>query len=277
MIVKLSLLMRFFLPAAAAAPFLGCLVQAHAECKGDDGGSSLVSEIRGGDTIILQDGRSVRLAGVLLPKRAGAGDVATQAREAAEKAIADLVAGQTVELRLDARRRDRYGRLLAQLFITKDGQRLWLQEQLVAAGLVQVMSSRENRVCVPELLGAERTARETGQGQWRTGLFSIKQAASEDILSGLAQSYEIVEGRVENVAEVKGRVYLNFGKNWRRDFTITVPSDAMRLFPDQADLLALKGRLVRVHGWIENVNGPSINLTHPEQLEILESATASRH
>ena len=267
------------LTAPAAALLLGCLaVPAKAECKGDDGGSSLVAEIRGGDTLILQDGRSVRLAGILLPRRAGAGDVATQAREAAEKAIADLVTGQTVELRLDARRRDRYGRLLAQLFVAKDGQRLWLQEQLVAAGLVRVMSSRENRICVPELLSSERTARETGQGQWRTGLFSIKQAASEDILSGLAQSYEIVEGRVENVAEIRGRIYLNFGKNWRRDFTVTIPNDATRLFPDQADLHALRGRLVRVHGWIENVNGPSINLTHPEQLEILESgATASRH
>ena len=102
------------------------------------------------------------------------------------------------------------------------------------------------------------------------------RAASEDVLSGLAQSYEIVEGRIETVAEVRGRTYLNFGKNWRRDFTITIASDAAKLFEGQNEgLAALRGRSVRVRGWIENVNGPSINLTHPEQLEILASDTAA--
>jgi hypothetical protein len=103
------------------------------------------------------------------------------------------------------------------------------------------------------------------------------RASSEDVLAGLAQSYEVVEGRIETVAEVRGRTYLNFGRNWRRDFTVTVAGDAAKLFNGQNEGLAgLKGRLVRVRGWIENVNGPSINLTHPEQLEILESDTAAR-
>jgi micrococcal nuclease len=267
-------LRALFLAVFAGPAALGVLSGANAECVGDDGGTSLLAEIRGGDTLILQDGRSVRLAGVLLPRRTGEGTIASHSREAAEKALAELVAGEMVELRLDARRRDRYGRVLAQLFVTKDGKRVWVQEQLVSAGLARVMSSRENRICVPDLLSAERTARETGQGSWRTGLFSIKQAASEDILSGLAQSYEIIEGRVENVAEVRGRIYVNFGKNWRRDFTVNVSSDAAKLFAEQSAVTGLRGRLVRVRGWIENVNGPSISLTHPEQLEILENGTA---
>lgn len=253
-----------------------CSVPARAECTGEDGGASAVAEIRGGDTLILQDGRSVRLAGVLLPRRTGEGDLVVPAREAAEKTLSDLVAGQTVELRLDARRRDRYGRVLAQLFVSRDGQRVWVQERLIAAGLARVMSGRENRICVPDLLSAEKTARETGHGQWRNGLFAIRSAASEEILSGLAQSYEIVEGRIETVAEVRGRTYLNFGKNWRRDFTVTIAADATKLFSDQSELSKLRGRLVRVRGWIENVNGPSISLTHPEQLEILETGTSLR-
>lgn len=277
MIVTPQPLARSF---AAVASFIvmtalcGFMSRALAECAGEDGGTSLVADIRGGDTLVLQDGRSVRLAGVLLPRRTGEGTISSQSREAAEKALGDLVSGQSVELRLDARRRDRYGRVLAQLFVTKDGQRLWVQERLVAAGLARVMSSRENRICIPDLLSAEKSARDTAQGNWRTGLFAIKQAASEDILSGLAQSYEIVEGRVENVAEVRGRVYVNFGKNWRRDFTAAIGTDAAKLFTDHAELTGLRGRLVRVRGWIENVNGPSISITHPEQLEILESGTA---
>jgi endonuclease YncB( thermonuclease family) len=250
---------------------------ARAECAGEDGGSSVVSEIRGGDTLILGDGRSLRLAGALIPRRGVGGDSGPGAREETERVIAGLLLGQRAALHLDAGRRDRYGRLLAQIFIEKDGQRVWVQHQIISSGLARVISSRDSRLCIAELLAAENAAREARRGYWGTGLFAVRPAGAEDLLAGLAQNYEIIEGRVENVAEVRGRTYLNFGRNWRRDFTAAISSEAARLFPGEADSLAkLKGRLVRVRGWVENVNGPSINLTHPEQLEILESGTASQ-
>jgi micrococcal nuclease len=267
---------RFGLVSCAAALLMSLPFAAKAECTGEDGGSSLVAEIRGGDTLILQDGRSVRLAGVLLPRRGGNGDVAAVAREAAERMLAELILNQVVELRLDERRRDRYGRVLAELFVSKDGQRVWVQERLIASGVAEVMSSKDNRRCIPELLSVENLARESRQGQWGTGLFSIQPASAEDTLANLSQSYAIVEGRVENVAEAGNRIYLNFGKNWRRDFTIAVSKDAATLFEGQREtLIGLKGRSVRVRGWIENLNGPSINLSHPEQLEVLTGAVTS--
>lgn len=252
------------------------LCPAQAECKGEDGGVGLVSEIRGGDTLILADGRTVRLAGALIPRRSLAGDSTARARVDAEKAIADLLLGQRAELHLDAGRRDRYGRLLAQIFTEKSGQRIWVQQQIVAAGLARVISTRDSRPCITDLLAAENTAREAKRGLWGTGLFAVRAAAAEDLLATLTQSYEIVEGRVEHVAEIRNRTYLNFGRNWRRDFTVTISAEAMRLFSAEGEFFAkLKGRSVRVRGWIENVNGPSINLTHPEQIEILENSTAS--
>jgi micrococcal nuclease len=253
--------------AAAALP----------DCGGEDGGSSLVSEIRGGDTLILQDGRSVRLSGALLPRKMGDSDMASKAREEAEKLIAELVAGQVVQLRLDAPQRDRYGRVMAQIFVAKGEDRVWVQEKLIAGGFARTISSKDNRACTPALLAAEKVARDTGQGHWRTGLFAVRPAASEDVLAGLAQSYEIVEGQVENVAEVRGRIYLNFGRNWRRDFTATISADALKLFTaEPGSLAALKGKTVRVRGWLENMNGPSVNVTHPEQIEQLTSGTAAR-
>ena len=118
-------LRRLVLAALLTPAALDCAgASAKAECTGEDGGSSLVAEIRGGDTLVLQDGRSMRLAGVLIPRRGSDTDITGQARAAAEKAISELVLGQVAELRLDARQRDRYGRLLAQLFVTRDGQRI---------------------------------------------------------------------------------------------------------------------------------------------------------
>jgi micrococcal nuclease len=269
--IRLRLTAPTFLALFALVSSNGTL---HAECRGDDGGSSLVTEIRGGDTLILEDGRSVRVFGALLPRRGGHNETALQAREAAERQIAELTMGKVVQLQLDPVRRDRYGRVMAQVFVTKDEQRIWLQEKLIAEGLARVMSSKENRGCVSELLAAEKTARDNRQGHWATGLFSVKPAASEDLLAGLTQSFEIIEGRVDNVTEVRGRVYVNFGRNWRRDFTATIPADALKLFPGEAASLGkLKGQVVRVRGWVENVNGPSVTVTHPEQLELLVDST----
>jgi hypothetical protein len=41
------------------------------------------------------------------------------------------------------------------------------------------------------------------------------------------------------------------------------------------DATALKGKRVRVRGWLKNFNGPSITVTHPEQIEILEQKSAA--
>ena len=66
-------------------------------------------------------------------------------------------------------------------------------------------------------------------------------------------------------------VFLNFGDNWRTDFTIRLDRRIARQFR-RAGLTAdsYDGRRVRVRGWLKNWNGPMIEASHPEQIEILE-------
>ena len=83
--------------------------------------------------------------------------------------------------------------------------------------------------------------------------------------------FELVEGRVRDVATVRNRSYVNFGDDWKTDFTLTMTSRVRRLFDRQGvDLEGLEGRLVRARGWIKSYNGPMIEISHPEQIEILE-------
>ncbi len=83
-------------------------------------------------------------------------------------------------------------------------------------------------------------------------------------------SFQLVEGRVATAANVRGRVYLNFGEDWKTDFTVLAPSSVRRMFEKKGiDLALLGGSVVRVRGWVKSWNGPMIELTHPEQLEIL--------
>lgn len=266
-----------------AAIFLLCLATggAHAGCQGEDGGSGVVTGVSEGDTLILDDGRAVRLAGVIGPKRARSGP-ASEARALMEKAVAELTLGKKVSLLLGERRHDRYGRILAQIMAAGQDGPLWVQGRIVEDGLARVISFADSRLCASELLAKENLAREAKKGFWQTGYFATKPAEAENLLFRLAQSYEIVEGEVRNVTEIKGRTYINFGENWRRDFTIFVSAQSARLFTAQEDrageamldLSRLQGRRIRVRGWLKNFNGPSIAVTHPEQIEVLDRASS---
>jgi hypothetical protein len=80
-----------------------------------------------------------------------------------------------------------------------------------------------------------------------------------------------VEGRVVAVGQGGGNTYLNFAEDWRSDFTILLDRQAQRLFAEAGvDPAVYEGRRVRVRGWLKSRNGPMIEATHPEQIEILE-------
>ena len=86
-----------------------------------------------------------------------------------------------------------------------------------------------------------------------------------------------------SAARVRGRLYLNFGDDWRTDFTVTVAPGDARLFDDDpvwaplldaaGGLAGLADRRVRVRGWLGRYNGPEITLTHPEQIEFLDNGS----
>jgi len=259
--------------------------QAHAMCGGEEVGRGVVTEISGGETLVLDDGRAVRLIGLLGPKRATRGP-ASDARAAMENVLSELTLGKQVSLHIGERKRDRYGRLLAHVMLVDDSgsETEWVQGRLVSDGLARVISFQDNRLCISELLALENEARHVRKGLWGNGFFAVRPAMAEDLLYRLAQSYEIVEGRVVDVAAVKGRTYLNFGKDWKRDFTAFIPAKTAGMFEPSASgqkhtitLAELAGKQIRVRGWLRNYNGPSITVSHPEQIEIIEPDGAIPH
>lgn len=236
-----------------------------------EGGHARVVEVIDGDTLVLSDGQEVRLVGIQAPKlplgRAGFQEwpLAAEARGELER----LALGEEVELRFGGRRRDRHGRTLAHLW-RADG--LWLQGAMVGAGLARVYGFEDNRALLAELYALERSARAERRGIWGHPWYAVLSTAElQARLRELVDSFQLVEGRVQSAAEVRGRGYLNFGSDWRHDVTGSLPGEALALFREAGISLAdYEGRLVRLRGWVEDYNGPMIVVTHPEQIEILE-------
>lgn len=243
----------------------------------EPGETGLVSRVIDGDTFVLSDGLEVRLIGLQAPKLPlGRPGFATwPLAPEAKSALQQIVLDRTVSLSYGGARRDRYGRALAQAH-RADG--LWVQGDMIRRGMARVYSFKDNRVCVSDLLALEMKARDARLGMWRFDGYRVRSVPET---FDAIDTFQIVEGRVLSAARIGRRTFLNFGDDWRTDFTATVaPGDHRPFDKDDFDLLALEGKKVRVRGWLTSYNGPNMVITHPEQIEIsaddsLETATQS--
>ena len=63
---------------------------------------------------------------------------------------------------------------------------------------------------------------------------------------------------------------MNFGRRWSEDFTATLLKRNERAFAAAGlNLKTLSGRTVRLRGVVEERGGPWLELTRPEQIEVI--------
>jgi endonuclease YncB( thermonuclease family) len=259
----------------ALALMLGAARPVQAECNPRKQTKRSVIAVLDSATIRLDDGRVVRLTGVVAPAAPpGLGDGMDWAPAVeSHKALEALVAGKSVRIAVSGRRKDRYGRQPAHVFLIDGAREIWVEERLVTLGHARVAADADGGSCTTELLAAEQTARRAKRGLWNHAAYQIRAAAKAHELADFVQSFQIVEGRVREAGERKRRVYLDFGEVWSTDLTAIISGrDRKRFEAAGLDPLQLKGRRLRLRGWVERWNGPLIRLTHPAQIELLDKA-----
>jgi len=137
---------------------------------------------------------------------------------------------------------------------------------MLGGGLARVYTFPDNRALAAEMLAREAAARDRGLGIWGHPFYRLRTAETVKRDDG---TFQIVEARVLKAARVRDRVYLNFAPDWRTDFTVAIEADALPSFAAAGlNPLALEGAQIRVRGWIKTWNGPMIEATHPEQIEV---------
>ncbi len=223
-------------------------------------GTARVVGVDVGFRLRLADGRTLRLAAVGGPEPA-----------AVPAQLIAAATGRVVSMHPAAVPVDRYDRVVAHAVVVPGGA--WLQELLVGTGAAWVHTRLGERALAAELLAAERAARAAGRGLW--GAPRHRVLAPGQTARHLGR-FRLVTGRVIRATRVRGTVYLNFGADWRRDFTVRLDRAAVRrLGAADLDPLALAGRLIRVRGWLVWRNGPEIAPTHPERLELIDDTVAA--
>jgi endonuclease YncB( thermonuclease family) len=247
-------------------------------CAPLDGGSYDVQRVIDGETLLLEGGTEVRLIGAL-----AWGSDTEASRDGAQaqtgtRALESLVRERSVRLRYDGRQRDRYGRALAQVYVgaKEAGGEIWLQERLIRDGHARSYALLNNSGCFKFLLAAEAEARAEKRGLWGVDKYRVRSANDVEALLRLTGQFVIVEGRVASTARTQKTTYINFGADWRGDFTASVANTAVDRASNGAPMISsLTGKLVRVRGWIERRNGPMVTLVSIDEIEVPENGKAN--
>ncbi len=241
-----------WLLVAVAAP-------AHAAgCHFEPQGEGRVEAVIDARTFRLTDGREIRLAGI---------EPVAFAKASRTAALSALVAGREVSLSGDDDSPDRYGRQPA--FVHLAGSDAPVQGMLLAQGEALVSADVADKDCAAILLATEADARRAKKGTWADPA-AIKNAESPgDILAGIGR-FTLVEGKVLSVRQAGATTYLNFGRNWTRDFAVTISRRAAAAHAAAGiGLKSMENRRIRVRGWVEARGGPRIEVLQVGQIEML--------
>lgn len=233
-----------------------------------EAGQGRVARIISPLTIQLADGRLVTLAGLDAPdfNPYQSGKISLTAM----KVMNDLLLDQDIVFfQYDGLKREliknRMGHILAH--VTLEDRDIWIQALLLELGLARVRTIRDMPVMAEAMYALEEKARIENIGLWALPDYSV---INQNMAGQYSNSFQIVQGRVVSTARRQNRIFINFGQNWRNDFTVAIDPDHRRSFFDRGlDPLSLNGKEIRVRGWIEDYNGPYIEIDHPERIEVL--------
>ena len=230
--------------------------------------SATVASVHDGATFALADGTVVALAGIDPPRRplGLAADAPWPIGDVARQGLATALAKGAVTLAWSGAAMDRYGRRRAYVFAGGESVAMALLRQ----GLAQVRWREGEADCFGAFVAVEDPAIEAGLGLWSLPEFR-PMAANDPSLAAENGLYRLVEGRVESIGDGSRMTFLDFGRNFRRDFTVMVPQAVaaeMAGAGQPADTLA--GRFVRVRGVIEENGGPAVRLNDAAELEVID-------
>lgn len=129
------------------------------------GDFAFIETVVDGDTVYLRDGRKVRLLGVNTPERG------QPFYDEAKQFLTDAGLGQAVRIETDVQSHDRYGRLLAYLYLP-DGT--FLNIEIVRRGYAQAWTISPNSRYEADFTNAEREARDKRRGLWATSSIPLE-------------------------------------------------------------------------------------------------------
>lgn len=233
--------------------FMFLLLAACAQSASDQG---VVEHVTDGDTVRMQNGDKVRFIGVNAPELGHGKFKDEPFAKQARLLVAREIKGRQVLLKSGDRAKDRYGRVLAQIF-TQDGNDVGLQ--LIQKGLAFVVAVDKGFGYLPDYLKAETKAKVARKGIWGASYFA--PIYSEKAMA-LSKGYRRVIGQVMRVSRSRKNQTFHLKGGLR----VLVPLDNWKQY-FKGRPHAYVGKIVNVRGWLFSGHDiVGIKVYHPSML-----------
>ncbi|MDX1489169.1 MAG: thermonuclease family protein [Acidiferrobacterales bacterium] len=242
----------------ALAALLGWLLAWGCTVRPGAATQARVAHVLDGDTLILVDGRHVRLIGVNTPEIGKDGVADEPVAQAARRELERLVRGRDIVLLPGRETHDHYGRLLAHVQLL-DGRNV--QELLLGAGLGAAVAIPPNLTRQAEYQLAETQARSAGLGIWWDPYY---QPVAAERLGPEHRGFRFVTGRVQKVWRSQRYVHIEIGPR----LDVLVPVQDLGFFDTAPETLA--GKRIVARGWLSSHAGSfQMRLRHPAMLDMV--------
>ena len=203
-----------------------------------------IDNVIDGDTVILKDGRHVRLIGIDTPEIGRGGRISDEGAHRARSYLVSLLQGnKNILLKFDSQRLDRYKRTLAHLFLP-NGQNI--QAVLLAKGLATPLTIPPNLNFLNCYLNHSNQAIASQQGLW--GLKQYKPISSTSLHNN-TRRYRVITGKVERIGESRSSIWINLTGN----VALRIKREDLSYFIE-SELHELEGKIIQARGWIYKNN-----------------------
>ncbi len=194
-----------------------------------------------GDTVVLRDGRHIRLIGINTPEISHQDDKASDAGAelAREFLIKLLDKDHQIQLLYGKERLDKHGRTLAHIYL-KNG--LNVQAEILKQGLAIPLRIGPNLSLVECYSSSALEAKNNNSGLWTLARYKTHSTLS---LSGAERGFYIISGKVKHVSESRSSLWINLENN----VALRIHRDDLNYF-SKNDLLSLTGKTVEASGWL---------------------------
>jgi len=219
-----------------------------------------VQQVIDGDSLLLSDGRQLRLIGVNTPEMVGADEEPQPLAIKARQLLAQMIGDGTIRIFPGRQQKDRYGRTLAYVE-TSDGRDV--QQRLLSEGLGFLVVIPPNTDRLVRYKTAQDQARRARRGVWDLAYYAPIDAAALDS-AGHPGGFAQVRGTITRHNASRRYHYFRMGKN----FELKIPKAAWTYFDMSPKQFVNRSLVAR--GWInQGKYRLQMQVAHPDMLELM--------
>jgi micrococcal nuclease len=173
-----------------------------------------------------------------------------------------LVEGKVVKVEFDLNKYDKYGRLLGYCFV----EDIFVNAKLIEEGYAVLYTYPPNVKYADLFVNLQNQARDKKKGLWAS--YSLIEASEAHLYINQIRR---VRGKVLSTYESDKCVYLNFGRDYKSDFTVVIFKNSLSAFQsiNINPVDSYRGKTVEVTGRIKEYNGPEIIVNSPYEIEVV--------